>query len=193
MVNTLVSAWFRLLGRPAFRIYGKGRHETTWHEIEVHATHRRDADSPWPRFLFRGTLITWSASVIAVGWDFAEEVLREQASEPASRERPVEVHGGRIHDLARRDAAGASPWASASEILAHECGHTAQARRLRALYLPAGACFTLFREGPHWYNHFENQASEEGQFGGIVNGSVCPELMSKIGMDSGKNRKGFAG
>jgi hypothetical protein len=183
MVNTLVSAWLRLLGRPAFRIHGKGRHETTWHEIEVHATHRRDAESRWPRLFFRGTLITWTASVIAVGWDFAEEVLREQVAEPASRERPVEVPGGRIHDLARRDAAGARPWASASEILAHECGHTAQARRLGALYLPMGACFTLFREGPRWYNRFENLASESGQFGGIINGSVCPEFIAKLAKD----------
>ena len=71
------------------------------------------------------------------------------------------------------------PWPSASEILAHECGHTAQARRLGALYLPLGAAFTLFREGPAWYNHFENQASAEGLFGGIVGGSVCAELMER--------------
>jgi hypothetical protein len=28
--------------------------------------------------------------------------------------------------------------------------------------------------------HFENQASEQGQFGGIVNSSVCDELMSRL-------------
>jgi hypothetical protein len=180
MFDALVTAWLRLLSRPAFRIHGKGRHELAWHEIEVHATHRRDADSAWPSFLFRGTLITWSTSVIAVGWDFAEEVLREQIAEPASRERPVEVQGGRVGDLNRRVAAGGQPWASASEILAHECGHTAQARRMGALYLPAGACFTLFREGPRWVNRFENEASESGQFGGIVTGSVCAELMGRV-------------
>jgi hypothetical protein len=179
MFNPLATAWFRLLGRPCFRIYGRGRREKAWRIIEVHATHRRDQDSRWPRFLFRGTCITWTASIIAVGWDFAEEVLCEQRAEPASRERPVEVHGGRLHDLERRTAAGADPWPSASEVLAHECGHTWQARRLSWLYLPAGAAFTLFREGPAWYNYFENQASEIGQFGGIVNGSVCPELMSR--------------
>jgi hypothetical protein len=48
------------------------------------------------------------------------------------------------------------------------------------LYWPVGACFTLFREGTHWYNHFENQASETGQFGGIVSGSVHNALMSKL-------------
>jgi hypothetical protein len=42
---------------------------------------------------------------------------------------------------------------------------------------------TLFREGPHRWNFFENQTSELGQFGGIVNGSVLPELMSKLQMD----------
>jgi hypothetical protein len=30
---------------------------------------------------------------------------------------------------------------------------------------------------------FENQASETGLFGGIVNGSVCPELMSTSAND----------
>lgn len=180
MFNPLASAYFRLLGRPAFRIHGKGRRETDWRIIEVHATRRRDSDSRWPRFLFRGTCTTWTASIIAVGWDFAEEVLREQMGTPASRENPLAVPGGRLRDLERRLAAGAAPWCSASEILAHECGHTAQARRLGWLYLPAGACFTLFREGTHWYNHFENQASEDGLFGGIVNGSVCPKLLARV-------------
>jgi hypothetical protein len=180
MFNALASALFRRLARPAFRVYGKSTEEPDWRVIEVYATHRRDYDSRWPRFLFRGTCITWSASVVAVGWDFAEEVLREQAAEPASRERPVSVRGGRIRDLGRRLGAGAEPWASASEVLAHECGHTAQALRLGWLYLPAGAAFTLFREGPHWYNHFENQASERGLFGGVVNGSVHPWLMERL-------------
>ncbi len=180
MFNPLASAYFRLLGRPAFRIHGKGRRETDWRIIEVHATRRRDSDSRWPRFLFRGTCTTWTASIIAVGWDFAEEVLREQMGTPASRENPLAVPGGRLRDLERRLAAGAAPSCSASEILAHECGHTAQARRLGWLYLPAGACFTLFREGTHWYNHFENQASEDGLFGGIVNGSVCPKLLARV-------------
>jgi hypothetical protein len=181
MFNPLATALLRMLRRPAFRIHGKGRRETHWRIIDIHASHRRDMDSRWPPFLFRGTCITWTASIIAVGWDFAEEVLREQMSEPASRESPLAVPGGRLRDLDQRTASGAAPWASASEILAHECGHTAQARRLGWLYLPAGACFTLFREGSHWFNHFENQASEEGLFGGIVNGSVCPELMARLG------------
>jgi hypothetical protein len=64
--------------------------------------------------------------------------------------------------------------------MAHEIGHTAQAVRLGMLYLPTGAAFTLFREGRAWYNHFENQASESGQFGGIVNGSVHPALMARV-------------
>ncbi len=71
-------------------------------------------------------------------------------------------------------------FASASEILAHECGHTWQVLRMGLLYWPVGGAVTLFREGPHWWNFFENQASELGQFGGIVNGSVCPELMRRM-------------
>jgi len=116
-----------------------------------------------------------------VGWDFARQVLREQAAAPASGDRPVEVAGGRLRDRARREAAGASPFAGASEVLAHECGHTWQARRLSLAYWIVGAAVTLLREGPHWWNHFENQASEEGQFGGIVNGSVCPALIRRLG------------
>ncbi len=71
-------------------------------------------------------------------------------------------------------------FARSSEVLAHECGHTWQARWLSLFYWPVGAAVTLCREGPHWWNHFENQASEEGQFGGIVNGSVCAELMQRL-------------
>jgi hypothetical protein len=155
MFNRLATAWFRWLGGvPCFRVYGKAR--------------------------FRGTCITWTAAVIAVGWDFAEEVLREQVAEPASREHPVEVLGGRLHDPERRSAAGSTAWGGASEILAHECGHTWQATRLGWAYLPVGAALTLFREGPRLWNCFENQASEQGLFGGMVNGSVCPELMERL-------------
>ncbi len=170
----------RLAGPPCFQIYGKARCESAWRIIGVHATHRRNSDSRWPRFLFRGTCITWTAEVIAVGWDFAVDVLREQASEPASREHPLEVSAGRLRDHLRRADAGGSPFASSSEVLAHECGHTWQVLRLGLLYWPIGGAFTLFREGPHWWNRFENQASELGQFGGIVNGSVCAELMRRL-------------
>ncbi len=188
MFNRLATfALRRLGGPPCFRIYGKARCESEWRIIGVHATHRRDSDSRWPARLFRGTCITWTAEVIAVGWDFAESVLREQIGEPASRDRPLEVAGGRIGDGLRRAAAGASPFASCSEVLAHECGHTWQMLRLGLLYWPIGGAFTLFREGPHWWNRFENQASESGQFGGIVNGSVHPEFMSRLSKDLSKN------
>jgi hypothetical protein len=175
--NPLASAWLRLWGgRPAFRVWARGRPEKDWRVVDVLATHRRDRDSRWPPTLWRGTLITWTANVIAVGWDFAADVVREQAADPASRDRPVAVSGGRLADAARRVAAGGEAWPSASEILAHECGHTRQARRLGWLYLPTGALFTLSREGDRWRNWFENQASAEGLFGGIVNGSVHPGL-----------------
>jgi hypothetical protein len=77
-------------------------------------------------------------------------------------------------------AAGASSQCSASEVLAHECGHTQQPAYLYDLYLPVVGTVTLLREGPHWWNYFENQASEQGLFGGIVNGSVCAELMKSV-------------
>src|SRR5262249_19793836 len=89
-------------------------------------------------------------------------------------DHPVDVAGGRIRDLLRRAAAGTSNFATASEVLAHECGHTWQARRVRSglVYLPVVGSVTWFGGGPHFWNHFENQASELGQFGGLVQGSV---------------------
>jgi hypothetical protein len=179
----LVTACFRRFGAaPAFRVHGKAKAEADWRVIDVVATHRRNMDSRWP--LWRATCITWTDEVIAVGWDFAEAVLREQASVPASREHPVEVSGGRLRDHQRRIAAGGTSFPGASEVLAHECGHTRQVRRLGLVYWPVVGAVTLFREGPHWWNHFENQASETGLFGGIVNGSVCARLMESLGHTS---------
>jgi len=180
MFDEIASAWFRFLGgRPCFRVWGRARRETAWRAIDVFATSRRDLDSRWPLPFVRGTLITWTASVISLGWDCAEAILREQMLAPASREHPVEVPGGRVDPRLR--AAGASGRAALmSEVLAHECGHTWQARRLSCLYPPTGAMFTWWREGTHWWNAFENQASAEGQFGGIINGSVCAELIDRV-------------
>ncbi len=179
MFNLFAAEIAALWGRPAFRVWGKARPEKRWHEVSVFATPMRDLDSPWPRPFFAGTAITWASTLIAVGDDFAVGVLKEQIQEPASREYPVTVLGGRMRDVARRLAAGGPSFPSWSEVLAHECGHTGQARRYEWFYLPGGAVFTLFREGDGWVHHFENQASEEGLFGGIVNGSVRPDLMKR--------------
>jgi hypothetical protein len=171
MYRWIVNSWFRWLGgTPAFRVWGKGRRETVWRVVDVFATSRRDSDSRWPRPFWAGTCIAWTDAVVAVGWDFAEALLRDQIRTPASREHPVEVQGGRLRGRLPR----------ASEILAHEIGHTWQAGRMSAAYLLMGAAFTLFREGPHWYNWFENQASTEGQFGGIVTESVQPGLWEEV-------------
>jgi len=182
MINQMLSWWLRRLGgTPCFQIHGKARAEADWRLINVFATHRRDLRSRWP--LWRGTCITWARDVIVVGWDFAERVVQEQARAPAARDRPVEVAGGRLCDWQRRLRAGSSSQCSASEVLAHECGHTDQVRRLRDLYLPVVGAVTLCREGPHWWNYFENDASEQGQFGGIVNGSVCARLATHLKRD----------
>ena len=173
--------FIKMGGPPAFQVYGKGESEATWRVIDVLATDRRNSTSRWP--FFGGTCITWTSRVIAVGWDFAEWVLREQVESPASRDRPVEVLGGRLRDKPRRSAASAPSFPLASEILAHECGHTRQARRFGPLYLPIGALFTWWREGRHWWNWFENQASEIGQFGGIISGSVHPDLWAAVRPD----------
>ena len=179
MFNLFAAEVARLWGRPAFRVWGKARPEKKWHEVSVHATSTRDLDSPWPRPFFAGTAITWAGNVIALGEDFAVGVLKEQIAAPASRDHPVEVFGGRLRSVERRLAAGGSSFPSWSEVLAHECGHTWQARRYGWLYLPGGAIFTLFREGEGWVHHFENQASAEGLFGGIVTGSVRRDLMKR--------------
>lgn len=172
MLNELLTYLFRRLsGAPCFRVHGKARREPAWRIIDVFATPRRDLDSRWPAPFWRGTCITWTSAVIVVGRDFAAAVLREQLADPASRERPVAVPGGRLRG-------GSLPLAG--EVLAHECGHTAQARRLGAVYLPVVGALTLFREGPHWWNYFESDASEQGLFGGIVNGSVCPRLVAEV-------------
>jgi hypothetical protein len=176
MLHDVASAVVRRLsGPPVFQVYGRGLREADWHVLDVYASHRRDRAGRLP--LWRGTCITWTSRVIAVGWDFAAMLLAEQAREPASRDRPVVVAGGRLRDWRPRVAAGASSQPSASEVLAHEIGHTAQARRMGLVYWPLGGAVTLFREGPHWWNHFENQASETGLFGGIVNGSVNTQLL----------------
>lgn len=173
MLNAGLTRWLRWLGgTPCFRIYGKDLRESGWRELDVFATHRRDQFSRWP--LWRGTCITWTDHIIVVGWDFAAAVLREQQAAPASRENPVSVTGGRIRPAA------ISRMVTASEILAHECGHTFQALRLGFAYLPLVGSVTLFREGPHWWNRFENEASEFGQFGGIINHSVSQELIREM-------------
>jgi hypothetical protein len=174
VLNEIVTSVIRSCsGRPCFRIYGRASYEADWRVIDIFATHRRDYSSRWP--LWRAACITWTSSVIAVGWEFAALVMREQSAEPMSRDRPITVAGGRLNDGRRRSRTGASSQPSAGEILAHECGHTGQANRWGALYWPVGGAFTLFREGTHWWNRFENQASETGQFGGIVSGSVWME------------------
>lgn len=179
MLNTLLTHWLRHIGgTPCFRIHGRARSEADWRVIDVFATHRRNLESRWP--LWAGTCITWTDRVVVVGWDFADKALREQREAPASRAHPVSVSGGRMRDDARRTAAGAASFPYASEILAHECGHTYQAIRLGPAYIPVVGSVTLFREGPHWWNYFENRASEEGLFGGIVNGSVSSELLDRV-------------
>jgi len=179
MWNDFLSRWLQWQGgTPCFRIYGKARVESHWRVIDVYATHPRNIGGRMP--LWRGTCTTWTDRVIAVGWDFAERLLREQRGTPASRHHPIEVAGGRIREPRRRAAAGAGEFANVSEILAHECGHTWQALRLGAAYLPLVGSVTLCREGPHLWNHFENQASEQGLFGGLVSGSVRADLMSRL-------------
>lgn len=181
MLDAVLSAVLRRLGgTPCFRIYGKAIPERAFREIEVFASARRDLSSRWP--LLRGTCTTFTPEIIVIGWDHAAAILAEQLQQPASPEKPLRVYGGRLTDAARRQAAGGLCPRRISEILAHECGHTWQARRMRSglIYLPVVGSVTLFGEGRHFWNHFENQASELGLFGGLVKGSVRAELLSRL-------------
>ena len=177
MTHNIATYLLRRFGAaPALQVYGRGARERDWHVIDIVATHRRNADSQWPPPFFPGVCITWTANVIAVGWDFAERLICEQVEWPRSREHPLMIPGGRLRDRERRLDAGGPPYCDATEIIAHEIGHTAQARRMGLLYWPVGAAFTLFREGDGWTHWFENGASAQGVFGGIVPGSVCSRL-----------------
>jgi hypothetical protein len=185
MIDECLSDCLRWLGGgPCLRVHGKARSEKAWRVIDVFATVRRNQDSRWP--LWRGTCVTFTSQVIVVGWDFARALLREQSTWPTARGCPVEVAGGRLRDWRRRLQLGAGETPSCSEIIAHECGHTWQALRMGPAYLPLVGSVTLFHEGPYPWCHFENEASAVGQFGGIVKGSVCPELMP------GRGRSGFS-
>lgn len=187
MLHEWVSSFYRLVqGTPAFRVYGKGRSESRFSVIDIYATSLRDFSSGVP--LMAGVCITWTSTVISVGWDFAEGVVREQVESPASRQYPVTVRGSRLNDAHRRQTVSAPAWPSHSEVLAHECGHTAQGRRMGGLYWLVGALLTRCREGPRWWNRFENQASEGGQFGGIVSGSVCDRLLPFLRPESANRR-----
>jgi hypothetical protein len=171
MLGRLIRWWS---GPPAFRVYGKTRREAGWRIIDVYASARRNGNSGWP--MWRDTRACWCADVIAVGWDLARALLENPAAWASSRARPLTVAGGSLTDAERRAQAGAPASPSAAEILAHEIGHTAQALRFRFLYLPIVAPFTTLGEGCRFWNHFENEASAEGQFGGIVPDSVCVSL-----------------
>ena len=107
MFNSIASFLFRRLGGvPCFRIYGKVRRERDWRVVDVFATARRNLDSRWPAPIFRGTCITWTASIISVGLDFAEQVLREQLAEPASARTPGQC---RWRKAPRSDSPTGSP------------------------------------------------------------------------------------
>lgn len=167
MFDVALSRILRRIGAaPCLRVYGKARHEPDWRVVDVVASPRRNRGSRWP--LMHGTCITLTSSLIVVGWDFARAFLAEQIHAPASPASAVEVGGGRLHHGLQRSRAGAPSFCSYSEVMAHECGHTAQAIRLDAGYLPLVGALTLFREGERWWNYWENDASAQGMMGGIV-------------------------
>lgn len=178
-LHGLFTAWLRRHGgEPCFRVYAKGVNEPRWHVADVFATHRRDRRSRWP--LFRGALITWTSGVIAIGWDHAREIIREQAFDVTTPDRPLAVCAGRLRDVNRRAKAGGDWVPTLCEVMAHECGHTAQGRRLGGFYWALVGPVTLFGEGVRWWNRWENDASANGLFGGIVPGSVCEELRALL-------------
>jgi len=162
--------FFEFRSTLAFRVWGKTIGEHDWRLIRVHASPSRNAASRWP--FLKGCCTCWSADLIAVGSDFADLLLNDPAVAEITQESPVMVQGGTLSNPQVRLAVGAPGTPTAAEIMAHEIGHTAQARRYRFLYLPLVGAVTRFGEGPRWWNRFENEASSIGQFGGIVPGSI---------------------
>ena len=80
MLNELWTDWLRWRGGPpCFRIYGKARPERQWRIIDVYATSRRNVGSGWP--LWGGTCVTWSAEIVAVGWDGVREFYERRLLE----------------------------------------------------------------------------------------------------------------
>jgi hypothetical protein len=156
----------RFGAQSCLRIYAKSKSEADWRIVDLVALERRNHRSGWP--FFQGSCTTWTSSVIGVGWEFARAFFDEQVVRPASREHPIEVAGGRLRIASNRLAARATPYPTFSEVVAHECGHTAQAIRLGVAYLPLVGSVTLLREGDRWWNRWENEASEQGLFGGIA-------------------------
>lgn len=150
----------------SFLIWGRTRQETQWRQIRVVVTPCRNLTSGWP--LLRGTCTCWSRSLIAVGEQFAQALSVQLSETRVTRDCPVAVVAGRLNDPRLRSAAGGPPEPTPAEVLAHEIGHTIQALRLGPLYLPVVGSLTLFREGPYWWNRFENEASAVGLFGGLV-------------------------
>lgn len=175
MTDRFLSWWLGLHGYvPCLEVFGKGRAEKGWRLIRIFGGKRRNRDSRWP--LVAGTCTTWSSTAIAVGWDFAVELLAEHERRAVTTMSPVEVGAGRLRDQARRREHDLSTFCTAAEIMAHECGHTAQAVRLGPAYLPIVGSVTLFREGPRIWNHWENDASENGLYGGIARFLLEPDL-----------------
>lgn len=171
LLRNLTTAW----RTPAsFQVHGKTLKETSWRLITVQAFPWRNHEGG--RFPFRGTCTCWSPSFVAVGLDFAQQLLSDPSVWQITRERPVAVAAQSLSNFEKRRRAGASARPSHAEVLAHEIGHTLQARRYRLLYLPLVGSVTRFGEGPRWWQRFENEASAVGQFGGILADSVTSPL-----------------
>ena len=163
--ETVSNVYRSLFGPPCFQVYGKGRFKRDWHIVDVYTSRRRDCGSGWP--FFSGTCITWTASVIAVGQDFAEQLLREQSTEPASQGNPVLVEGAAY----TTSTADLPPLPSLFPPLRKSWLTNAATPPRPAVWVVFMADWCqceLFRQGPHWWNRFENEASEIGRFGGIV-------------------------
>ena len=80
----------------------------------------------------RATCITWTAQRHRRRLGLRGERPPRACHRAASRDHPVSAAGGRLPRAAAR-------LPSASEILAHECGHTGQGHRWGGIYWPIGA------------------------------------------------------
>jgi RHS repeat-associated protein len=140
--------------RAHFFIFCKCRCETKWRLVRVEI-------SPGLASGRGGTSITFGPSTIHTYPSNANQILNPPPGSPVySPTNPATP----------QNAAGAAA------TLAHECGHTCQAKKLGPLYLPVAAAFSGIEEADGGYNNglnglttpTESGASANGEFGGVA-------------------------
>jgi RHS repeat-associated protein len=137
-----------------FYIYCKCRCEDEWRLVRVEVV---------PGL---GGAVTYGPATIHVNPTDAADAVRQQANNPYTRQNPATVPNS----------------SGGIQTLAHECGHTCQAKVLGPLYLPAAGLNSLLEILTGGYRNglnnlktpTERGASNTGMFGGFAPAPVSP-------------------